>query len=133
MDVDFGFICDYADNSGKLTAVGIGIDAIFTQNVPATHPALHAVLRLRFSSVEVGEKTISLRLVNDDGEELLRIEGPIPVSAPPEGRTETTHTFNVALQNIEFPAYGNYAVIWVLGEQEVKRIPFTVAQPPQTN
>ena len=35
MNVEYAFLCDYADPSNKLTAVGIGIDSIY---VPLVEP-----------------------------------------------------------------------------------------------
>ena len=71
MEVNFSFLCDYADNSGgKLTAVGIGFDTIYTRTVPATHPMLYAVAGLQFSSVETGSKQIGIRIVDADGNEI---------------------------------------------------------------
>ena len=132
MDIDFGFLCDYADTTGKLSAIGIGFETIYAPEVPTQHPLFHAVLRLRFSSVEVGDKEIGVRIVDADGKELTKIDGSIRIEAPASGQTEVMSTVNLGLYGIEFPAYGNYAAVWLVGGVEVKRSPFSVAQPPTT-
>ena len=38
MDVDFAFVCDYADVSTKINALGIGFDSVFLPQLPG---ALH--------------------------------------------------------------------------------------------
>ena len=131
MDVDFGFLCDYADTpAGKLIAVGIGFETIYATEVPALHPLFHAVICLRFSSVEVGDKEIGVRIVDADGKELTTIDGSLRVEALAPGETEVTCTVNLGLYGIEFPAHGNYAAVWLVGGVEVKRSPFSVAPPP---
>ena len=37
MRLDFAFLCDYADASGKVHALGIGVDNIYAPQVPARH------------------------------------------------------------------------------------------------
>ena len=38
MRVDFAFLCDHAEVSGKINALGIGFDTIYARKVPARHP-----------------------------------------------------------------------------------------------
>lgn len=133
MEVDFSFLCDYADNPGKLYALGIGIDTIYTAAVPTVHPVMYAVARLRFSGVEAGDKPIGVRLLDADGNNLVPpIDANVTVESPPQGHTERTLTIALALHGVRFERYGLYAVVWMLQGNEIKRIPFRVSTPPTT-
>ena len=128
----YSFLCDFADNSGaKLTAVGIGFDTIYARSVPATHLSLYSVLSLRFSSVETGSKQISLVLVDADGNLLgAQVDGAIQVNTPSPGYTYRTARIVMALFNIRFSSFGDYAVVWTVDGHEVARNPVKVAEPP---
>ena len=53
MDVDFGFLCDYAQQAAsKITALGIGFEIIYAPNVPVRHDSMSLVTRLRASVAE---------------------------------------------------------------------------------
>ena len=56
MQVDFAFICDYAESGGKVNVMGIGFDTIFPKQVPVTHPQFFIVAQFRGSFAEEGEK-----------------------------------------------------------------------------
>ncbi|PZC47505.1 MAG: hypothetical protein C1O27_001452 [Chloroflexi bacterium] len=134
LEISFAFLCDYADTSGgKLTAVGIGLDTIYAAQLPANHPLLYAVIGLRFSSVEPGQKKIGLRVIDADGRSVVPpIDGTVNVEAPPSGYSYRTQRLALALRNIQFPTYGDYAVAWLVEGQEVQRALFKVAMPPPT-
>ena len=40
MNFEYAFLCDYADAGQKLTAVGIGLNTVYAQSVPALHPQI---------------------------------------------------------------------------------------------
>lgn len=132
MEVNFAFLCDYADLSGsKLAAFGIGIDTIYARNVPALHPLLFAVIGLRFSTVEAGQKQIGIRLIDADGKNVIPpLDGTINVEAPPPGYMHRTHRIALALRNMTLPRYGDYSVSWLVSGQEVKQVALKVAPPP---
>ena len=51
MEVNFAFLCDYADQSGaKMTAIGIGFDTIYATRVPAVHALFFSVISLKSRS-----------------------------------------------------------------------------------
>ncbi len=131
MEVDFAFLCDYADNPGKLNAIGIGFDTLFASSLPHTHPLFFAVIRLRFSSVEIGDRTFGLRIIDADGNSVTPpIDGAFRVEPPPPGLTDRTVTIAHGFMGSQFPQYGGYAVVWLVGGNEAKRTPFRVASPP---
>ena len=133
MEVNFAFLCDYADQSGaKMTAIGIGFDTIFAARVPAIHPVFFAVISLKFSSTEVGQKRIGMRLIDDDGKNVIPpMDMTLNISPPPPGFLYRTHRIALAMQGLKFEKYGDYTVSWLVEGQEVKTVGLKVAEPPQ--
>ena len=128
----FAFLCDYADqSSGKLTAVGIGIDTIYAMAVPASHPFIYGVLGMRFNIVEVGPKRLGVRIIDADGNNIVpALDVSANVDNPPPGYTNRNLRVAIGLRDLLFPRFGDYAVSFLVEGQEVARVPVKVAQPP---
>jgi hypothetical protein len=128
MEIDFAFLCDHADSSGKLQALGIGFDTIYSPELPYTTARFFAVMRLRFSSVETGSKDISLQVIDDHGGKIASpFAGVINVADPPAGRMDSAIALTIDVHSMSFESYGTYAVVWVCQGSELKRVPFGVA------
>ena len=132
MEVSFAFLCDYADQSGgKMTAVGIGFDTIYAVNVPATHPLFFPVIGIKFSSTEIGQKRIGMRLIDEDGNNIIPpIDTTLNVAQPPPGFLFRTQRIVLAMHGVIFPKYGDYMVSWLVDGQEIKTVQLKVAPPP---
>lgn len=132
MIIDFAFVCDYAEVTGKINALGIGFDTIYAPNVPAKHPSFFLVLQLRANVVEAGEKNLEVRLIDEDGNDIiptLRGKFDIPKTT---GGTESIGRIAMQFHNIEFPHYGAYSLHAIVEGLEVVRVPLRVSPPPQT-
>ncbi len=134
MEVDFAFLCDYADgSSNKLHALGLGIDTLCLKEVPGIHNGFFAVIQFRFTSVETGRKDVALRMLDPDGENVVPpFEGKLEVTAQP-GTTVGTARWVTRFQPLLFRKWGDHAVVWLVQGQEAKRVAFRVAQPPETS
>lgn len=133
MEVNYAFLCDYADTTGKVTAVGIGINTIYAPKVPIRHPLFYAVIELSFSGVETGEKRLGVRIIDADGRAVVPpLDAPLNVASPPAGYLHMVQRIALALHGVEFRAYGDYSVHWLVDGHEVKTVPLRVAAPPQT-
>jgi hypothetical protein len=131
MHVDFAFICDYAEASDKINALGIGFERIFAPKVPVKHPHFSIVVQLKFTRTEVGPKDIQVHLTDADGADIIPpVNGKILVNAPPPGIFESSTRLVMAFANVEFKNYGDYAIRVDVATQEMVSIPLTVAQPP---
>ncbi len=138
MDIDFAFICDYADVSGKINALGIGFDTIYAREVPVRPRTFYLVAQLRMSVAEAGGKEVEFHLIDADGADVIpplkkKVEIPTPA-----GAFETKGRLAMAFNNIEFPRYGVYSLHLVIQGSEMVRIPLRVAphpnsSPPQAN
>lgn len=130
MDIDFAFICDYADATGKMNALGIGFDVIYASKVPVKHPSFYLVAQLRASIAEAGTKDIEFHLIDADGTDVippLRHKFEIPA---PKGTTETIGRLAMAFRNVEFPRHGLYSLHLAVQGREMVRIPLRIAPPP---
>jgi len=130
MQVDFAFICDYAEATNKINALGIGFDTILSHQVPARHPTFFLVIQMRANVVEAGEKNFEIHLIDDDGREIIpalknRINIPRPLSG-----TESTGRIAMRFDNVEFPNFGSYSIHVLIEGHEMSRIPLRVGQAP---
>ena len=132
MEVNFAFLCDYADQSGgKMSAIGIGFDTIYALNVPATHPLFFSVISIKFSSTEVGQKLIGMRLIDQDGNNVVPpLDATVNVTQPPPGFLYRNQRIALAMHGVNFPSHGDYAISWLLDGQEIKTVHIKVAPPP---
>jgi hypothetical protein len=87
--ISLAVACDYAliDQHGKLSVLGI-FERIWVERFPAVHPRLHLVLRLKGRRTEIGDHPIVIRLVDDNGREVLRGDGAVQIGEPPAGVLE---------------------------------------------
>jgi hypothetical protein len=130
VQVDFAFICDYAEATNKVNALGIGFDTIMAGQVPVRHPNFFLVMQLRANLVEAGEKNFEIALIDDEGREVLPpLKGKINIPRPPSG-TESTGRLSMRFDNVEFPRYGSYSLHVVVEGHEMVRIPLRVLPAP---
>lgn len=133
MQVDFAFICDYAEATNKINALGIGFDTIMAQKVPARHPTFFLVLQLRATVVEAGEKNFEVHVIDDDGAEIVPVlKNKLNIPRPQAG-TESNVRIAMRFDNVEFPRFGSYAIHIVIEGHEMSRIPLRVLQAPSIN
>lgn len=130
MDIDFAFICDYAEVAGKINALGIGFDTIYAPEVPVTHPMFWVVAQLRASITEAGEKGFSFNLIDADGADVIPpLSGSFNIPRPSSG-TETKGRLGIAIQGVRFQRYGDYSLHLVVEGREMVRVPLKVAPRP---
>jgi len=132
LEVNFAFLCDYADQSGgKISAIGAGFDTIYAGNVPARHPLFFSVISIKFSTTEVGPKRVGMHLIDEDGNNIVPpLDTTINVGPPAPGFLYRNQQIALAMHGVTFPRYGDYAVSWLVGGQEIKTVPLRVAPPP---
>ena len=132
MEIDFAFICDYAQvTGGKIHALGVGFDTIFARKVPAKHPMFHLVVQLRANVTETGPKEIEVHLIDADGTNVIQpLKSKFEIAAPKSG-VETVTRLAMGFNNVSFPQYGLYSLHLDVQGREMVRIPLRVAPPPQ--
>ena len=127
MKIDLAVICDYAliDQLGKLSILGI-FQHLWIPRFPAVHPRVHLVLRLKGKRTELGDHTVTIRFVDDDGAEILSGDGTVTFNEPPAGITEieagTVLMFDLPLQHP-----GRYEFRIQVDDEVTTTVPLTVA------
>ena len=130
MNIDFAFICDFAEASGKLNALGIGFDTIYAQKMPVRHSHFSLVLQLRASILETGQKQIQVNLIDEDGKDIIPpVNGQFNIPMG-DGGMPSIGRFVMEFGNVEFKAYGSYAVRVTIEGMEMASIAFRVTAPP---
>jgi hypothetical protein len=126
MEVQVAVLCDSAsDYRSKLCILG-AFDTISATQLPATHPHCSIALRLIFRDQDEGEHTMRLRLIDEDGKNMLpTIEPRLHVKLPPEMFFFSRNLiFN--LQQITFHKPGQYSIDILFNDQMIARIPLQV-------
>jgi len=133
MNIDFAFICDYADaTGGKINALGIGFDTIYAPNVPIRHNLFFLVFQIRANVVEAGEKNMVVNLIDDDGKNVIPpLNGKIVIAKPAAG-TESIGRVAMAFNGVVFPKYGSYSLHAVVDGHDMVDVPMKVSQPPKS-
>jgi hypothetical protein len=130
MEIEFAFLCDYAQQESKLNAIGIGWDTIMAPELPVRHTIMTFVARLRGSMAEAGVKDVTIRIIDADGQDVIP-----PVLQQMQFNVQSPALFgflNVVVQlgGLEFQRYGAYAIHLLLAGNELSRVAFQVLQPP---
>jgi hypothetical protein len=130
MDIEAFLLCDAAtDYGGKLNVLG-AFDAIWAEQLPATHPACAVALRIRFSRIEEGQHQFRIYIIDEDGKEVVpKLEGVISVKVPP---TSDSAVVNIVanLQRLKLPKYGKYRIDLAIDGQQSGSLPFILAETP---
>ncbi len=130
MNVEYAFLCDYAESGNKLTAVGIGIDSIYAEVVPALHMQLFAVLALKFTLNETQRmRAFEMHVQDADAKDIIPpLTGNLDIQAPADGMSYRTHRIVNGLYGLKLEQFGDYQVSWLIDGNEVHALHFRVTQ-----
>lgn len=126
--------CDYACriDGGKGSLIGM-FDTIGGLHFPLTHPTFYICVEFEFDPFESGQMAnIKLVLMDEDGKELLGIEGQFPIPPGKDGRPATMfETFRV--DGLTFPQPGNYRLDVLRNGEPIGEARLTLVQAPPPN
>lgn len=136
MRLIYGLLCDYAQDYGKPVYVGVW-DAVYT---PASHPPRRPVqvqphvivFNLGLSGTEAGKHVATLRLIDEDAEELYAMpDVAFEVSENARPGYEMTSRNYIRLENgVVVPGHGTYVYEILVDKVKVGDITFHVTPPP---
>lgn len=131
MEVDLAVIADAANVSqeGKLNILGI-FDTIWARDFPFRHGSMAFVVRVRADFTEAGTHRLEVRLVDADGKQLFRAEGPLEVAAAGPGRPLKPHII-MGLTGVSFPRAGDYSFEVFLDGDHRRSVPLYVLEGPR--
>jgi hypothetical protein len=126
MEIQAALLCDCAtDYRGKLCILGT-FDTIITPSLPSTHPHCSIALRVVFRDSDEGNHKVKVRLINEDGKNLLpNIEPELQVKLP-ENVFFYSRNLIFNLQQIKFEQAGLYSIDVLIDEKMIARIPLQV-------
>lgn len=126
MDIQVAVLCDSAtDYRGKLCILGT-FDTIVTPTLPSVHPHCSIAIRVVFRDSDEGNHKFKVRMINEDGKNILpNIEPEIKVKLP-ENVYFYSRNLIFNLQQIKFEQAGLYSIDILIDEQMSARIPLQV-------
>ncbi len=128
MKIEIFAICDAAtDYGGRLNILG-AFEGIASPQEPVIGERCSVATRMRFSSAEEGEHSISVRFIDQDGAAVIpEMNANFPVKMPP-GRESMALNLVLNIARIQFNRFGEYEInLFVDGEQKGS-LPLTIAQ-----
>jgi len=129
MEVLVLLAADYAnlERSGKLNVMGIFND-INSATFPMRHPLMHLIFKL---GTELGEfnqsRTVTIKLLDEDGGELLSIPQNIEIPKSGGGRRPELN-FIMELRDIVFQKPGRYDFVILVDNDHKKELPIYINQ-----
>ncbi len=132
VQLDLAVIADAANVSqeGKLNILGV-FDTIWARDFPVRHTTMVFVLRFLADFTEQGDHSLEVRLMDADGAQLFKAEGPLKVTGGSPGRPIRPHVI-MALNGVTFDQPGDYSFEVMLSGKHVRSVPIYVVEPPST-
>lgn len=130
MEIDLAVLADAANVSqeGKLNILGV-FDTIWARQFPFRHAAMVFVLRVRADFTEQGSHRLEVRLIDADGAQLFRAEGPLQVPPGAPGRPIKPHVI-MGLSGITFQKPGDFSFEVMVDDHHMRSVPLYVIQAP---
>jgi hypothetical protein len=128
MKVEIFTLCDQASNQGdKLNIIG-AFDSVSVKTVPAKHPHLFIVARVRFERSEQGTHKVTAMVIDEDGKIIGNFIGDdIPIGLPPNSDALRAN-FLVRINGFVLPKFGEFRVDLVIDGLQAAQIPLYVDQ-----
>jgi hypothetical protein len=131
MKVEIFTLCDAAtaDASGKLNILGT-FDRMYLQSVPAIYPLCAIAIKIRFSQIEEGMKSVRISFADADGRLIMpRIDAQLPIHIAPN-ETSATAQMVMMIPQLKLPSFGDYSIDLAVGEIQAASFLLSVRQAP---
>ncbi len=128
MRIKIAAIADYASISEgkKLNILGI-FTQIKAAEAPCTHLQMAVVVQFEFEPLEAGQHTLGLVIQDEDGLQILSIDGEGEVPRHPDAEPAVVNQI-INLQAITFPRFGQYEVKIIVDGEPVQTVPIRVVR-----
>ena len=126
MDIQVATLCDSAmDYNSKLCVLGT-FDTIGSRVLPVVHPAAALALRICFRQADEGNHQLSIRLIDEDGNNSMQtLEAAIDIKLG-EGADFVTRNMILNFQPLRFEKAGLFSFEVSLSGQTLASIPLRV-------
>ena len=131
MKCQLAALCDAANMSanGKLNILG-EFDTLFTRQVPAVHPCMVFVAKLKSGEADIGAHTFHLRVVDDDMNLVTSVDGKFEVRSQPVPGIESGFPVILQIGNAAFGDYGSYMFELRVDDKKMCELPLHVRKAP---
>lgn len=131
MKIEIFSLCDFAqaEPTGKLNILG-SFDRIHAESAPIVRSVCAIVARIRFEPHEEGTKTVTLGVIDSDGQRVLPpLRAQFPVKVQP---TENSIVLNcvMVIPQIKFPKFGDYQIDLAIDDKIEAALPLYIRQRP---
>lgn len=131
MEVELAVLADYANVSqdGKLNIMGI-FQEINAPDLPFALPQMYLVVSFVAGPAEFGSaKNIRITLLDNDGNEMLGLEGQVEVPRPPRPGSRAYINQVIGLNGITFQQPGGHAFSILVGGETKETVGLHVNEP----
>lgn len=131
MEIDLAVVADAANVSqeGKLNILGI-FDTIRSREFPFRHSSMVFVVRVSAPFTEQGVHRLEVRLMDADGGQLFRAEGPLQIRGGQPGRRVKPHVI-MGLSGVTFPRPGDYSFEILVDGEHRRSVALHVSEGPR--
>ncbi len=129
--LDFAFLADAAEAEPgrKLYVLGGGIDRIAGPAFPLIHPHMALVMRFLVPHDELGRShALAVRLLDEDGNQLARIDGQMETSAGEIAGLAVPVNMVINMANTRFERPGGYSIDIIINGEFQRRVGLYVDQ-----
>ncbi len=113
------------DYNSKLCVLGT-FDTIGSRAVPIVHPQAALALRICFRAADEGSHKLAIRMINEDGTDIMQpLEAAIDIALP-EGADFLTRNMILNFQPLRFEKAGTYSFEVAIGGQVLASVPLRV-------
>jgi hypothetical protein len=133
MDVNLALLADYAKVSqdGKLNIMGI-FQEVNPPILPFALPQMYLVVSFEAGPQEFDSmKSINIALLDNDGNEMLALEGQAQVPRPPRPGSRAYMNQVIGLNGITFERSGDYNFAILVGGETKETVSLHVNRPTQ--
>ena len=131
MNIEIFSLCDAATaDFGKMNLLG-AFDTVGTRLFPLIYPQCAIALRIRFESIESGRHVVTLRLVDEDGRQIIpELRNESVVQIPPSQKSGSANLI-LNLQGIKFEKPGTFSIDLAIEGRQEASLPLFVRQAPE--
>jgi hypothetical protein len=130
MEIEAFLLCDAAtDQQGKLNVLG-AFDNLWVHQVPVKNPQCSIAARVRFDSVEQGNHSVKIQIIDQDGQNIApKLEGSLSIH-PARGTNSAIANLILNIQGLEFKNFGSYQIDLAIDGQLQASLPLRVSEIP---
>jgi len=114
MKLEILTLCDSAEIKSHSLSLIAATDRIWSERAPGQIPKCSLAFRVRFDATEIGEHSIIISLIEQDGKALLPANKKTIIAKLPENFSTCVNIGIVNLAGIILPKFGEYSLDFIV-------------------